>query len=55
MTLTKALPLVVAVLYLTTGILHLRKGEYPAFGLWRNAVGAARSKALVAAIVRHPN
>jgi hypothetical protein len=34
MTLIKLLPLIVAMLYLTTGILHLRKGEYASFGLW---------------------
>ena len=36
----KILPLIVAVIYLTTGLLHLRKGEYAAFGLWTSyAVG----------------
>jgi hypothetical protein len=40
MTLTRILPLIVAVLYLTTGIAHLRKGEVAAFGLWLSyAVG----------------
>jgi len=34
MTLIKLLPLIVAGIYLTTGILHLRKGEVAAFGLW---------------------
>ncbi len=34
MTLVKALPLIVAALYLTTGLIHLRKGEYAACGLW---------------------
>ena len=33
-TLQKALPLVVAALYLATGLLHLRRGEYAACGLW---------------------
>jgi len=34
MTLIKILPLIVALIYLATGLLHLRKGEYAAFGLW---------------------
>jgi len=34
MTLQKSLPLIVAALYLTTGLLHLRRGEYAACGLW---------------------
>lgn len=40
MTLVKLLPLIVAGIYLTTGLLHLRKGEYAAFGLWASyAIG----------------
>ncbi len=34
MTWIKLLPLIVAGIYLTTGLLHLRKGEYAACGLW---------------------
>ena len=34
MTAEKLLPLVVAGIYLTTGILHARKGEYPACTMW---------------------
>jgi hypothetical protein len=34
MTAEKLLPLIVAGIYLTTGILHARKGEYPAFTMW---------------------
>ena len=34
MSLVKILPLVVAVLYLSTALLHLKRGEYAAFGLW---------------------
>ena len=34
MSMERILPLVVAVLYLTTSVLHARKGEMPAAGLW---------------------
>ena len=34
MTAEKYLPLLVAGIYLTTGIIHAKKGEYPASVMW---------------------
>lgn len=34
MSFEKVLPVLVACLYFATGIIHLKKGEYAACGLW---------------------